>query len=506
MADPLSLLREYNVNKKEIKERGDKIIFGEISWPKNIKTNYLAYGSSKEGTEKTYYTLECLIFFLNSVQLTHPVYVRQAAAKNIPVVRRPDRKDLLAYLSGETTTSSAIDKTSPLEIPVQVKRPVQNEPDCYTLKKAKFGDSDVQRMKEQLAIRLDTSKETTVTVDNIKSLSDTLSPETIATIIVKRIAKKRTTIKENDELEINSDFQIMVDMDAYNSKDIISHERQYQGRVVILQSKGKIFNNVFAILQSIIGKESKIQDKDKGTKSEFPPPPPPTPLLEKPAAYNRYVQEKFFNLNDTEGFKINTMGSYHGTISVNEKSKLTITEPLLAIESKPLVKKKPLNRTPIIIIPNSNCSLVTMYNIREILEQLKFVTNEEQKAAGVQKKNQITIQRAKKDGSMVLYQVIDNIQKLSSADWNRVVSVFVFGPTWQFKGWPFNGGPVEVFSKIKAFHVKYDDEGLDLNIASWSVDIIELSRTKRHSDRAAISKYWEILDSYIARNKPFLKF
>lgn len=44
MADPLSLLRQYNVNKKEIIERENQIIFGEFSWPKNVKTNYLMYG------------------------------------------------------------------------------------------------------------------------------------------------------------------------------------------------------------------------------------------------------------------------------------------------------------------------------------------------------------------------------------------------------------------------------------------------------------------------------
>lgn len=44
MADPLSLLRQYNIKKREIIEREGQIIFGEFSWPKNVKTNYLKYG------------------------------------------------------------------------------------------------------------------------------------------------------------------------------------------------------------------------------------------------------------------------------------------------------------------------------------------------------------------------------------------------------------------------------------------------------------------------------
>jgi parafibromin len=45
MADPLSLLRQYNVNKKEIVEKNNLICFGEYCWPKTVKTNYLIYRS-----------------------------------------------------------------------------------------------------------------------------------------------------------------------------------------------------------------------------------------------------------------------------------------------------------------------------------------------------------------------------------------------------------------------------------------------------------------------------
>ena len=44
MADPLSLLRQYNLNKKEIVEKDGNAIFGEFSWPKTVKTNYVIWG------------------------------------------------------------------------------------------------------------------------------------------------------------------------------------------------------------------------------------------------------------------------------------------------------------------------------------------------------------------------------------------------------------------------------------------------------------------------------
>ncbi|VVC26130.1 Hypothetical protein CINCED_3A001888, partial [Cinara cedri] len=119
MADPLTFLRTYNINKKEIIIKDNHILFGDLSWPKTVNTNFLMYGSGKDGSPKEYYTLECLLFLLKNVTLTHPVYVRQAAAENIPVVRRPDRRELLAYLNGELTASASIDRSAPLEIPTQ---------------------------------------------------------------------------------------------------------------------------------------------------------------------------------------------------------------------------------------------------------------------------------------------------------------------------------------------------------------------------------------------------
>lgn len=44
MADVLSVLRQYNIQKKEIVAKGDEVIFGEFSWPKNVKTNYIISG------------------------------------------------------------------------------------------------------------------------------------------------------------------------------------------------------------------------------------------------------------------------------------------------------------------------------------------------------------------------------------------------------------------------------------------------------------------------------
>jgi hypothetical protein len=44
MADALSLLRQFTIEKKEYAAENDRFIFNDLAYPKDIKTNYLVYG------------------------------------------------------------------------------------------------------------------------------------------------------------------------------------------------------------------------------------------------------------------------------------------------------------------------------------------------------------------------------------------------------------------------------------------------------------------------------
>lgn len=80
------------------------------------------------------------------------------------------------------------------------------------------------------------------------------------------------------------------------------------------------------------------------------------------------------------------------------------------------------------------------------------------------------------------------------------------GPAWQFKGWRWGGNPTDIFANVAAFHLMYDDQKMDNNVAKWSVNVLKLSRTKRHLDRAILARFWEALDRYIIKNKPHLRY
>merc|ERR1712062_220835 len=156
-----------------------------------------------------------------------------------------------------------------------------------------------------------------------------------------------------------------------------------------------------------------------------------------------------------------------------------------------------------------SCSKVSHHHVQcqEILQDLRFISTEDMKAkgGGMKRDNEVLIQR-RKEGGTVPYRVIDNPSKLTQTDWDRVVAVFVMGQAWQFKNWPWGGNPTVIFSKICAFHFKWDDANLDKNIANWACQVIPLSRNQRHLDRARLKTFWDVLDRYMVNNKPHLRF
>ncbi|TWW72807.1 Parafibromin Cell division cycle protein 73 -like protein [Takifugu flavidus] len=354
MADVLSVLRQYNMKKKEIVAKGDEVIFGEFSWPKNVKTNYIIWGTGKEGQPKEYYTLDSILFLLNNVHLPHPSYVRRAATENIPVVRRPDRKDLLSYLNSDGATSTSIDRSAPIEIglqrPTQGKFAMVQKPEpaidqwieimkraadevSSEAKKPRVEDEERVRLdKERLAARLEGHKEGIVQTDQIRSLSEAMSVEKIAAIKAKIMAKKRSTIKTDLDDDITLKQRSFVDAEVDVTRDIVSRERVWRTRTTILQSSGKNFSkNIFAILQSVKAREEGRAPEQRPAQN---PTQPDVSLRNKqpvPTAYNRYDQERFKGKEETEGFKIDTMGTYHGMTlkSVTVRPELFFGEELL---------------------------------------------------------------------------------------------------------------------------------------------------------------------------------
>lgn len=570
MADALSVLRQYYIDGRlhDILEREDKIIFGDFAWPKTAKTNYLIYRTGKDGKEKEYYTLDCILFLLKNVALVHSTYVKQAATEGVPVVRRPDRKDLLAYLKGDT--SANVDKTAPLEMsmqrPVQMKRAGEDVREGEQDKRPRLEEASLQKQRDRLEMKLNAPFNEASIISNIAStdsgLTESMSIETISAIKAKIIARKRTTIKGDDQLgEGVEGYE-----EGEGIRDVLSKERHWRARSTILQSPFKEFSkNIFAILQNIkVREEGDLKQTldlliptlntsslaSNSLSSSISQQQLPSQLNSQQAApigYSRYDQERFSNNREEEGFKIDTMETFHGltlksvtegvstkktqlpfanninnnnsnsninsnnsnsigSISDSNISSVGSTSAKSVVANKTPGSQKKTSKTPIIIIPATNTSIITMYNVKDLLQDFKFVDTDEKKASGITRENEVIIHRQRAGSISIPFRVIDNPLKLNPEDWHRVVAVFVQGPSWQFKKWPWGGNPVEIFSKVQAFHLYWLDQSLDANIRKWSVHLLGLNRHRRHLDRACFMSFWETLDRHMAGNKAHLRF
>ncbi|CAF4232449.1 unnamed protein product, partial [Rotaria sp. Silwood2] len=301
------------------------------------------------------------------------------------------------------------------------------------------------------------------------------------------------------------------------SRFIISNVSAVIGNGSVLGS-GNFAKNILLILNSIKAKEESEQKQEALAAQRSPV--RDTTTRAPVEGYSRYNQEKFVPRDDSE-FKIDTHASYHGLTLKTVTEGATPNKPLTPANPsipKPIVpandklntsntdtSKRP-SRTPIIIIPPALTSLITRYNCKELLEDLKYISTEEGKASGTKRDGDILIQR-KKGNLTVPYRITDDPLRLTKQDWEeRVVAVFAQGPAWQFKGWPWSGNPVEIFQKIKAYHIKWAQLKTDANIAKWCVHLIELDQNKRHLDCARIRTFWDSLDQFIAKHRSTLRY
>ncbi|ORX78511.1 CDC73-domain-containing protein [Anaeromyces robustus] len=153
--------------------------------------------------------------------------------------------------------------------------------------------------------------------------------------------------------------------------------------------------------------------------------------------------------------------------------------------------------TPIIIVPSAPTSLITMYNIRQFLEDKQFLEPQECRRQGVKKEQRLTITRTRSDGKGELkYYVVDSVDRFQDAEWSKVVAVFTCGASWQFKGWKWSN-PTELFSKVRGFYLQYQDDILKEPVKDWNVKVLKIEKNKRHHDIQTVLEFWNELDRYM---------
>ncbi|GFN88354.1 parafibromin [Plakobranchus ocellatus] len=314
---------------------------------------------------------------------------------------------------------------------------------------AQHKDPQVQIEKMNWINKIDGGRESSVLPSlGTSSLHEAMPLEKIAALKAKMLAIKRTKIKGDDDLLQAGALEqrTFVDAEVDVTRDIVSRERLWRTRTTVLQSVGKQFaKNIFSILQSIKAREEGSQRSQNPPLSSLAiPTQPQARAPQVMSTYNRYDQERFKGKEETEGFKIDTMGTYHGMTlkSVTEgaqarkmqtpsvpqvpQQQQQLPQPQQSQPHQPgarpvsqarLPTQKKGSRTPIIIIPAASTSLITMLNAKDILQDLKFVSTEDKKAQGAKRDNEVLIHRRKDGGLTVPYRIIDNPLKLTPDDW-----------------------------------------------------------------------------------------
>ena len=153
---------------------------------------------------------------------------------------------------------------------------------------------------------------------------------------------------------------------------------------------------------------------------------------------------------------------------------------------------------PIILVPFSSTSTINMFNVKEFLEDCRFIDPETARTThGGKRPTILTISRERGKNEILSYLVMDSASRLSLDDWKkRVIAVFAQGVAWQFKDWPAPyDSPTQLFSLIQGFHLKHEDEVVDTRVKGWNVQVLNVHKTRPHMDLESVFSFWNTLDA-----------
>lgn len=526
MADALKCFQDICIKGKkfiDIEFHGQTYyIFGEYAFPKNALTRFP--NSQKKGI---YYDIESLKYFWENKEDNHASYVKKVIDKGgLTVIGRPDRQSILKYLEGEDSIIDDNDPNAPKVSPLLLTDMVNSsdfEPERKKFKSDHNGETTMEVDGEDLT-------DNKAQGNSHRSLNSDLTAEKIAMLKNKAKKHKKHIIQNNEEDDnvMEMDPSIAKVYQRVSGARERLDERTCHDSSTFMDGATSQFDSFCTIFRNCEEKRKKPLNTNESNNKKVVTQPASSSSSQQPSGgYSRYDQEKF-SKHDSLGFEINPNLTFQGTTlhslstAVSAKSLLSCNmqqnsrspgTPLSSVNRSDSTnsasngQQKRKSRTPIIIIPSSNSSLITLYNVTDILQDLKFISTSEKKdLTKIKRPTEVIIHRKKDSGDTVHYRVVDSPLGFTDEEWERVVAVFVQGPAWQFKGWQWKGNPVDILANVLGFHLKFDCDRLDDNIKQWSVNILDISKTRRHLDKASLLKFWQILDRWIVKHKPNLRF
>ncbi|CAA6658534.1 unnamed protein product [Spirodela intermedia] len=391
---------------------------------------------SKQGN---LYTLETLVYYLKHHQLKHTEYLQSARLHRVPTVTLPDRKPLLDYLLGRVASSDAIEF-------------------LHSTSAADGHNASAAGVQQDA--------------------TDEYRPEDSAAFPAPRhepavAAGQETETDGKDEARVPDSGEEGTGTVMDYVSMIRSLERPLKDREALLECRNRDFYSI--LLASTKREEERQRIESQQRKDGL-------------VAKTRLIGADDHHRAAVMGF----IGAGGGDADHHHHD--TASRPKMHLKGSKIGEG-----VPIILVPSAFQTLITIYNVKEFLEDGVFVPTDVKVRGGMAKPECVTVQKKlSRDRVVAAYEVRDKPSALKAEDWDRVVCVFVLGKEWQFKDWPFKDH-VEIFNKIVGFYVRFEDDSVESAkvVKQWNVKIISISKNKRHQDRAAALEVWDRLEAFM---------
>lgn len=228
--------------------------------------------------------------------------------------------------------------------------------------------------------------------------------------------------------------------------------------------------------------------------------------------------------NDVAGLFPAISTSLRKLIKAGVDSKIT-KQRFVVSESEKTLRDR--NQNPIIVVPHSDNSLLSLTNCLSFLRDGKYVPSANSLQAAYHQnggKSSPTKPDVHSNGNgnsgskeeMCIYResVINprlgkkakfEIRSSSSfnkdtapQDWARIVAVFVIGKQWQFKKWITGWRkPEEIFNKSAGFYLHFKDDPANKDVKNWRVNCLPIRRNGRHDDARIANEFWDKLVTHL---------
>lgn len=150
-------------------------------------------------------------------------------------------------------------------------------------------------------------------------------------------------------------------------------------------------------------------------------------------------------------------------------------------------------KQPIVIVSPATTALLSLSNIKEFLEEGRFV-----EPARKRPDNGVVIVNHPSDrlaAAAQLLMVVDNVDLFTKPEyWDRVVAIFTTGQAWQFAKYKYSK-PEALFQRYAGFYVAYTGDIVPKHIHDWNVNVVHVDHgDKRFRDKMIVKDLWAHLE------------